>query len=385
MRPTTVSWDNRSLFPKGAAAPLPKPRQWPDPQLLVAVALLLSLGWVMVFNASYFGAVQRQGNGLIYITRHSIYLLAGIGLGFLAARVRLEAWKRSARWLFLLALVLLSLVPFMGELRNGARRWIDVGFGFTFQPAEFAKLALVLHLARFFARRPVGARRLGADIFPALTFTGVCAALVVQQPDLGTSAILACTGLAMLFFAGAPISYFVALLALVTAAGVGAIWAEPYRMRRILCLLDPWLDPQRTCFQLAQSLVAFGAGGWTGVGLGESRQKLFFLPEVHTDFIFALIGEELGVLGASFVLALFAWIGIRGLRLARREGDLFASHLAFGLTFSLLFEASFNVLVVLGVLPTKGLVMPFLSYGGSALIVALVRVGILMNISRRAS
>lgn len=380
---------NPALGPVGTSPAQPvlrERRPRPDPFLLLAVAALLGLGWVMVLNATYFGAAVREGNPLFYTVRHTVYLVVGIALATAAARVRLEAWQRLARPLFFgtVFLLLLVLHPHLGAERGGASRWIELkGTGLTFQPSELAKFALVLQLARFFGRRPAGPSGFWSDILPPLTWAGVMAGLVLAQPDFGTSAILFATALAMLFAAGAPRRYFVLFGAGAIAAALVAIWVAPYRMSRVLCFLDPWADRRATCFQLMQSLIAFAVGGWSGVGLGESRQKLFFLPEAHTDFIFAVIGEELGVLGASLVIALFACIAVRGFRIAYRERDPFASYLAFGITFSLVLEAVLNAGVVLGMLPTKGLVMPFLSYGGSALIFALVRAGVLLQLSRR--
>lgn len=365
------------------AVVLPR-RGRPDPWLLLAVALLLGLGWVLVLNATYFRAAA-QGDPLLFARRHTISLATGVGLAFLAARIRVDAWQRYARGLLFLtvAFLLLVLLAPIGQERGGARRWLAYG-PLSFQPAEMAKLTLTLYLARFLSLRPAGARDLVADVLPPLTMAGIVATLVLVQPDFGTSMILLATAMGLLFAAGTPLWFFASLATSAALVASAAVWMAPYRMRRVLCFVDPWQDPRGDCFQLVQSLLSFGVGSWWGVGLGESRQKLFFLPEAHTDFIFALVGEELGLVGVGAVVLLFVMLTVRGFRVAYRETDPFAHYLALGLTLSLALEAVLNMGVVLGMLPTKGLVLPFVSYGGSALWFSLVRVGILLNLSRRA-
>ena len=355
----------------------------PDVWLLLATAGLLGLGLVTVFNASYFYAQDRYGDPLVFFRKQVVALVIGATVLFVLSRVRLEWFERLANPVFLCLVVALIavLIPGIGVARGGARRWIGAG-AFNIQPSEFAKLAVVLYLARSISRKRDLMGSFVQGVLPHVVVVGVCTLLVAAQPDFGTAAILGLVLMLMLYGGGARPLHLVGLGLCVLPPVVLAVMHAPYRMRRIFAFLDPWSYSQDIAFQLVQSLIAFGSGGLFGVGLGASRQKMFFLPEAHTDFLFALIGEELGVLGAVLVLGLFAVIGIRGFRVALRHPDSFASLLAFGLTLVLLLQAVINVGVVVGLLPTKGLALPFLSYGGSALIGALVPVGILSALSR---
>lgn len=356
----------------------------PDWWLLVATAGLVGLGVVMVFNASYFYALDRSGDPYLFFRKHLLAIAMGTVLAVGVSQLRFEVFERSAYVLLGLALVaaVLVLVPHIGMVRGGARRWIGVG-GFSVQPSEWVKIVLVMYLARSIARRGEKMASFTIGMLPHLIVIGVFAAIIVVQPDFGTAAILALLLIAMLFVGGARPLHLIGLGLAVLPVAVFGVMHEGYRMRRVLAFLDPWRYSHDIAFQLVQSLIAFGSGGVTGVGLGESQQKLFFLPEAHTDFIFALVGEELGLLGALFTLALFALLGIRGFRIALRHPDRFASLLAFGITLVILLEAVVNVGVVLGLLPTKGLALPFLSCGGSAMMVALVQVGVLTALSRQ--
>jgi cell division protein FtsW len=277
--------------------------------------------------------------------------------------------------------LLLVLTPGIGAERGGARRWIALG-GFSLQPSEFVKLGMVLFLARWISRHREAMPRFASGVLPALLCVGVCSALMLGQPDFGTAVILGLLLLLMLFVGGARPAHIGALVLCGAIATIAAVHLAPYRMRRLLAFMHPWEHSQDAGFQLVQSLIAFGSGGLSGVGLGQSEQKMLFLPEAHTDFIFALVGEELGLIGAVVVLVLFAVVAVRGFRIAVRHSDSFASLLAFGLTAVLVLSAVVNVGVVLGMLPTKGLPLPFLSYGGSALLATMLEVGLLAGLSR---
>jgi cell division protein FtsW len=355
----------------------------PDLWLLAATAGLSGLGVVMVFNASYFFAQDRYGDPLLFFRKHVVALAVGVAAMAAVSRVRLRWFERAAYPLALCAFLMLIavLVPGLGVVRGGARRWIALGH-FSFQPAEFVKLALVFYLARSLSNKGERMTQFSIGILPHLLVVGTCVLLVVAQPDFGTAAICVLVMGLMLWGGGARPAHLVALVLAALPPLVLTLVYTPYRWRRILAFLDPWRYSQDIAFQLVQSLIAFGSGGLTGIGLGESQQKMFFLPEAHTDFIFALVGEELGTCGALAVLALFALIGMRGFRIAMRHPDRFASLLAFGVTLVILLEAVVNVGVVVGLLPTKGLALPFLSYGGSALICTMVQVGILAALSR---
>jgi len=372
--PAVLNWRQRLVMPR-----LNRPDLW----ILLATAGLAGLGVVMVFNASYFYAHDRYGDPYLFFRKHVVALACGTIALAAVSRVRLQWFERLAYPLALTAVVMLCLlwIPGISVVRGGARRWLALGH-FSFQPAEFVKIALVLYLARSIAAKRDRMREFGVGIIPHLVVVGGCVLLVAVQPDFGTAAILVLVLGLMLWGGGARAAHLGGLLLAVLPVIVVTLIYTPYRWRRILAFLDPWRYSQDIAFQLVQSLIAFGSGGVTGVGLGESRQKMFFLPEAHTDFIFALVGEELGVCGALLVLGLFALIGARGFRIAMRHPDPFASLLAFGITLVILLEAVVNVGVVLGLLPTKGLALPFLSYGGSALICTMIQVGILAALSR---
>jgi cell division protein FtsW len=361
---------------------LPRPHR-PDVWLLVATAGLVGLGIVMVFNASYFYAQDRYGDPFMFFRRHLLYLSCGTMVLVAVSRLRLEVFERLAYPVLFASVALLAvvLVPGIGVVHGGARRWLSAG-AFNVQPSEFVKTAVVLYLARSIARKGEHMPEFAVGVLPHLVVVGVCVLLVAAQPDFGTAVILMAVLLLMLYAGGARVSHLGGLLVAALPAAAFALIHWSYRWKRVLAFLDPWHYSRSIAFQLVQSLIAFGSGGLTGIGLGESQQKMFFLPEAHTDFIFAVIGEELGLAGAVLVLGLFGVLGMRGFRTASRHPDSFASLLAFGLTLVLLLEAVVNVGVVVGLLPTKGLALPFLSYGGSALIGSLLQVGILAALSR---
>jgi cell division protein FtsW len=355
----------------------------PDFWLLSAVVGLLGFGTIMVFNVSYFQAEARYGDPYLFFRKHLMSVAIGIVVMLVVSRVRLEMLERWASiTLPVCVLALLAvLTPGVGAERGGAQRWIALG-KFSLQPSEFVKLGVVLFLARWISRHRDRLPSFIDGVLPALTCVGFCCALMMGQPDFGTTVILGALALLMLFVGGARPAHVGGLVLAGMIGIVIAVQVAPYRMRRLLAFMDPFEHSQDSGFQLVQSLIAFGSGGATGVGLGQSKQKLLFLPEAHTDFIFALVGEELGLLGALLVLTLFAVVAIRGFRIAARHPDPFASLLAFGLTAVLILSAVVNIGVVLGVLPTKGLPLPFLSYGGSALLATMIEVGVLAALSR---
>jgi cell division protein FtsW len=371
---TSASWRTAVVMPR-----LTRPDLW----LIAAVVGLVGLGLVMVFNVSYFRGQAVYGDPYTFFRKHLVALAIGAVLTAVLSRLRPTVLERWANVLLVGALValVLVLVPGIGVERGGAHRWICTG-SFCIQPSELAKLAVVIYLARTLTRRREQIRSFRTGILPPLIVVGLCAGLTLLQPDFGGAVILALLLVLMLFVAGARLWHLGGL----AMAGVGlvvlAILKAPYRMRRLLAFWDPWGHSSDDAFQLVQSLIAFGSGGVTGVGLGQSRQKMFFLPEAHTDFIFALIGEELGLWGALLVLTLFAVVALRGFRMASRHPELFGGLLAYGITLIIVLGAIVNVAVVLGLLPTKGLALPFLSYGGSALIGASLEVGLLAALSR---
>jgi cell division protein FtsW len=356
----------------------------PDPWLLAATAGLIGFGVVMVFNATYFYAAERFGDPLLFLRKHLVALAVGACALFFVSRLRLRCFEALAAPVTMLAVaagLALVLLPGVGIERNGAQRWVSLGV-FNLQPSEFAKIAVALYLARLATHRAERLRSFADGMLPPLLLVGACAALVAAQPDLGTATILVLLLGAMLFVAGARPLHLAGMGIAGAVTFTAAIVFSDYRWERLTAFRDPWAYRDDIGFQLVQSLIAFGSGGVSGVGFGESQQKMFFLPEAHTDFMFALVGEELGLVGALMVLILFGILGWRGFRISLRHPDPFASMLAFGITLVILLAAAVNVGVVVGLLPTKGLALPFLSYGGSALIAAMMQVGILTALSR---
>jgi len=279
------------------------------------------------------------------------------------------------------ALLVLVLVPPFGQAINGTRRWFRIGV-VSFQPVELAKFALVLYLAAFLARRQEAIRSFTRGLLPLLMVAGVMAGLTILQPDLGNSLALIILTLAVAYVAGARPGHMLAIGLAALPAVVLLIAMKPYRWRRMVAFMNPWDDPQGSGFQIIQSFLALGSGSWLGLGLGESKQKLFYLPEPYTDFIFAIIGEELGLLGTTAIVALFALLIWRGLRAGLRAPDAFGVYLGLGLTIMLATQTIVNLGVVTGALPTKGLPLPFISFGGSALLMTMFSAGVLLNISQ---
>jgi cell division protein FtsW len=356
-----------------------------DTWLVLAVAALVGLGTVMVFNVSYFYGDERFGDGLLFFRKHVISIAIGLVAAMVAARLPTETYRRFAYPLVLVALVglVLVLVPGVGVARSGARRWISLG-PLALQPSEFAKFAAVLYLACSLTRKAGLLGSFTRGVLPHCLVVGLMGGLILLEPDFGTAALVIGVLAVMLFAGGVPARLIAVPALAAVPLAVYAVAREGYRLRRVFAFLNPELDPLGMNFQLKQSFIAFGSGGLWGMGLGESRQKMFYLPEAHTDFIFSVVGEELGLAGALLVLGLFAAVGIRGFRIALRHPDPFGRLLAFGLTASLVLQAVVNVGVVLGCLPTKGLALPFVSYGGSAMVAALVQIGVLLALAREA-
>ncbi len=357
----------------------------PDYLLFLAVVGLLGLGVVMVYSASFPVAMERFDDAYFFLKRQGFWALLGLGVLWAVMSCDYRRWRPLVAPLLGLAflLLVLVLVPPFGQEINGTRRWLRWG-GVSFQPTELAKLALVLYLAEFLARRPAAVECFGQGFLPPLLVAGAMAGLVLLQPDLGGSIALVAVVLAMLFVAGARVRHMAAVAAAALPLLALAATGAPYRVRRLLAFRDPWADPRGAGFQIIQSYLALGGGGWLGRGLGESRQKLLYLPEPHTDFIFAILGEELGFAGAALTVALFGLVLWRGVRIGLRVAEPFGALVAVGVTAMLATQALVNLGVVVGLLPTKGLPLPFVSFGGSSLLVAMAGVGLLLNISQHA-
>jgi cell division protein FtsW len=334
----------------------------------------------MVYSASSARGLLAADDPAYYLKRQAIYALFGVALLALLARVDFRSIRKLGGPLLLTSIVLLVAVLFIGTTVNGARRWIPVG-SFGFQPSELAKLALAVWLAAFLVRRSAP-RSLGEMIRPIGLVVAVLVGLLIAEPDLGTSITLVVMVAAMLVVAGTPVRTLAAAGSIGLALLVVAIWFEPYRRARFLSFLDPWSDPQGAGFQTVQAMLALGSGGLFGVGLGESVQKVYYLPEASTDMIFAIVGEELGLVGAAALIAAFVAFGYAGFNVALRCKDPFGKRLAAGLTALICGQASVNLCAVMGIAPLTGIPLPFVSYGGSSLIVGLASVGILLNIAQ---
>lgn len=356
-----------------------------DRTVLVVTYALTLMGVIMVFSASGVMAETRYGDSMFFLKRQLLWLTLGIMVLHWVARREYDVWKTLTPYVLGLTVVLLIvvLIPVLGTQVNGARRWLRLA-GFSMQPGELSKLAVVLYLASFLVRKEQDVTSLSRGVLAPLLVVGGVAGLVMLEPDMGTATVLTIIALGLLFLGGARIPHLLCLGLSLLPVTYLLIMQSDYRRRRFLNFLDPWQDPTNAGFQLTQSFVALGNGGMFGVGLGEGRQKLFFLPEVHSDFVLALVGEELGFLGTGVLLGLFAVLIVRGFHIAGRAPDAFGRHLASGVTLLLGVQVVINMGVVSGLLPTKGLTLPFVSYGGSSLLVSLGAIGMLLSVSRAA-
>lgn len=354
-----------------------------DPVLYALVFSLTGFGLVMVYSASAVYARQHFGSQYYFLNRCALWDVLGLTAMAIGARVDYRLFRRLAYPILILGILLLVGVLIGGVRINGARRWFRLA-GVSFQPAELTKLALVMYLSCSLSKKAEKVRLFAVGFLPHLLVAGVIMLLLLKQPDLGTAVIAGGVTLTLLFIAGAKISYL--LMALLAAAPViyQSIVSTRWRMMRVLAFLDPWQYRSTVGYQVAESLISIGSGGTFGLGLGDGRQKLFFLPEAHTDYIMAIVGEELGFVGICAVVLCFLLIVTRGILVAMRARDTFGTYLAAGITVMLGLQAAINAGVVLGSLPTKGLPMPFVSFGGSSLVVDLFAIGILLNISRAA-
>ncbi len=354
----------------------------PDIIIFSAVIILLSIGLVMVFSASFVLGLADFGEPYHYVQRQTILALVGLVIMFLLMKIDYRLFKHLALPGLLLSFVLLIAVLFVGRGTGGAARWIRIG-GFNLQPSEFAKLAMVNYVAVYLANKKEKARKFFTGLLPILIFAGLQFVLIMLEPDFGTGVSLVFTVLVLLFAGGIHLGQLFLTGIFMSPALYYLVAMKEYRLRRIFAFLDPWADPTDTGWNVIQSLLAIGSGGLFGLGLGKSRQKFSYLPEHHTDFIFAILCEELGFLGGFIVIALFFIIAWRGLRIALRAPDLYGTLLAIGLTSLIAFQAILNIGVVTGSLPVTGIPLPFISHGGSSLLMSLAGIGILLNISRQ--
>jgi cell division protein FtsW len=357
-------------------------RRGTESHVLILVTLsLVAFGLVMVYSATSAAAALGNSDPGYYLKRQALYAFLGIGAMLVAARVHFATWRRVAPALVLGSLVLLGAVLVVAPPVNGARRWIGLGPA-VFQPSEFAKLAVAVWAAAYLARSKPP-RTLKQLARPVGLTVGVFCLLLLLEPDLGTAIALVVMLAGMLLVAGTPPRVLAVGVALTTAAGTAAIWAEPYRRTRVFAFLNPWHTAQGAGYQLVQAMIGIGSGGFFGKGVGASVEKANYLPEAHTDMIFAVIGEELGLIGTTLLIAAYCAFAYAGLGIALRCRDPFGKRLAVGLTVLVCGQALINLAAVMGLAPLTGIPLPFVSYGGSSLIVALAAVGILLNIAAK--
>lgn len=353
-----------------------------DPILLAAVLGLVGFGLVMVYSSSAITAQDKLGDAFFFLKRQAF--AASLGLVAMAVALKL-GYRRMARlaypMLVIAVLLLIAvLVPGLGTKVGGAKRWIRFP-GVSIQPAEIAKVAWVVYLSYSLAKKRDKVKHFSIGFLPHLGLAGLLVCLCMLEPDFGSSVALLFLMFVMLFAAGAKLSWLVGSVLLAIPFAYTAIATSEYRMKRITAFLDPWANRQGSGYQVAESLMSIGSGGMTGLGLGDGRQKLFFLPEAHTDFIFAIIGEELGLLGVAFLIALYGLLIWRGIRASLSATEPFGTYLGLGITTLIGFQAVVNMSVAMGLVPTKGLTLPFISYGGSSLIVLMGAAGLLLSIS----
>jgi len=351
--------------------------------LFTVAVMLICIGIVMIYSSSSIYAWERHHDSFYFLKRHLIFLTIGAVLTFLVMLFDYRSLRKYARpfLVFSLLLLVFVLIPGLGRQVSGAQRWFRFHF-LSFQPSELANLALIIYIADFVCRKANLIKTFLKGFLPPVCILGVASLLILLQPDLGTTIALSSVVMIMLFVAGVRGRYLLGLILASLPAMYLLVFSVPYRRARIMAFLNPWLDPQGTGFQVIQSQVAIGSGGLFGVGLGHSKQKLFYLPAAHTDFIFSIIGEELGLLGTLGVIILFMIFIRQGLRIIKNAPDKFGYFLALGLVVLISLRAIINIGVSCGLFPTKGLPLPFISYGGSSLIMDMVSVGILVNIAR---
>lgn len=349
--------------------------------LIVSVVMLLIVGLGAMLSASSVISIRETGDPLFYIKRQVLWVGLGLAAFVITTRIPYRSYGRLAVPIYLLGVAGLVATLFLGDVRGGARRWIEVG-PITLQPSEFAKLATVIVLAAILARKGPLLGKLGHFTVPVITVVGSVSVLLLLQPDFGTALLVGGAAFSVMIASTAPIGYLAGAATLGGALAVGGALAMDYRRARITGFLDPFADPLDTGHQAVQSLVALGTGSWFGVGLGASRARWSFLPNAHTDFIFAIIGEEIGFVGASLVLVLFAAFGFLGIRIALKAPDMFGRLLAVGIVGWLSLQALVNIGGVVGALPITGVPLPFVSAGGNAMLINLAAVGILVNIAR---
>lgn len=351
--------------------------------LFSITVILICIGVVMIYSSSSIYALERYKDSFFFVKRHLAFLIIGMALAFWVMSFDYRKLSSVAKPFFIISIFLLVLVliPGIGREVSGAQRWFRFKF-ISFQPSELANLAVIIYTADFIARKQNYIRTFWKGFFPPMAVLGITALFILLQPDLGTTVSIGVVIFIMLFIAGVRVSYLISLLLSSLPVLYVLIFSVPYRRARIMAFLNPWLDPKGSGFQIIQSQIALGSGGIFGIGLGHSKQKLFYLPAAHTDYIFSIIGEEMGLVGTIGLIILFMLFIQQGVKIIKNAPDKFGYFLSLGLVLMFCLNAIINIGVSCGLLPTKGLPLPFISYGGSSLMFDMISVGILLNIAR---
>ena len=355
-----------------------------DKVLLIAVTIISLFGALMIYSSSYVWAEYKFNDPYKYLKSQCIFLVIGYIIMILVSKFPYQNYKKLSNILFGICFIMLILVliPGIGTVRNGSRSWFGLG-GFGIQPSEFTKLGLIIFTSKYLTNNQRELKDIKKGVFPILLVLFLTFGLIMLEPDFGTGVVIIMTIIVLLFVSGVKMNFFIKIGIFGIIGVIILILIAPYRMERITSFLNPWNDPLGSGFQIIQSLYAIGPGGLLGLGFGNSIQKHFYLPEPQTDFIFSVISEEFGFLGILIVASLFITIIYRGFKIAMNSEDMFGKYMAFGITFGLAFQTILNLCVVVGLIPVTGVTLPFLSYGGSSLLISLISIGILLNIEQQ--
>ena len=355
-----------------------------DKLLLLAVIAIIIFGIIMIYSASSIWAEYKYQDPFKFVKAQSAFFLLGLLCIFIISKLDINILYKKANLILLICFILLVLVliPGIGSIRNGSRSWFGIG-SLGIQPSEFAKLGLIIYLSKYLANNRKIIKDVKKGVLPILLVIGVFFLLIMLEPDFGTAMVIVLTLVVMIFISGVKLSFFIKVGLLGLLGIVGLIIIAPYRMERIVSFLNPWVDPLGSGYQIIQSLYAIGPGGLLGQGFLNSHQKQFYLPEPQTDFIFSIISEEFGFLGILIVTSFIAFIFYRIIKIALKENNLFKKYLAFGLGFGIIIQSLLNISVVIGLIPVTGVTLPFLSYGGSSLLISMISIGIILNISKK--
>lgn len=354
-----------------------------DKRLLISVVILALIGVIMVYSSSSIWAEYKFGDSFKFFKSQFLFFCVGLVLIYVIVKFDISLLDKNANRILLLCFVLLILVliPGIGKVRNGSRSWFGIG-PLGIQPSEFSKIGLIIFTAKYLAKNNKYVKSIKSGILPLFLVILVFFLLIMLEPDFGTAMVIVSTLIVMIFVSGPNVSFFVKIGLFMILGIVLLIAVAPYRMARIVAYLNPWSDPLGSGFQIIQSLYAIAPSGLFGLGFGNSLQKNFYLPEPQTDFIFSILTEELGFFGSFVVIALFCYIFYRAILISLRQSDLFKKYLCFGLSFGIILQMLMNLLVITGIIPTTGVTLPFISYGGSSLLVSMISMGIVLNISK---